>query len=387
MMLPVVEEDPLREGGPTPVTPETLRLQTNPGSAARARSFIREHATLDSMRHTEADLLVTELVANVIQHASSAGEFELTVDLSARNGVEVAVSHEHSVPLTDFTPGVGFKLMERLAREWGHEHDGCRLRVWFLVRKPGSLGLPQELSDDELAARMAGDPACSDELVRRHRDLAISISKRYRRKGIAEEDLKQVALMGLLKAIQRYDPALGELRPYAAATISGELKRLLRDKGWSLRVPRPVQERALAITRASEELTHKLNRDPSHEEIAEYLSITEDEVAEAIGARLVYTSRSIDTPAVDSGASLLESLPGDSSGLEEAEVRLLLEDAIFKLPERQRLIMRLRFEEDMTQSEIADIVGISQMHVSRLLAKALEAMREHLVSEEEASAA
>lgn len=387
MTLPAVEEERLQEGGPTQVIPKTLSLQTNRDSAARVRSFIREQTKLESMRHTEADLLVTELVANAIQHAPSAGEFDLTVDPSDRNRVQIAVSHEHPVPMTDFTARVGFTLVERLAREWGYEHDGRRLRVWFLVRRPGSLGPPHELSDDELAAGTARDPACSDELVRRHRDLAISISKRYRRKGIAEEDLKQVALVGLLKAIQRYDPALGDLRPYAAATISGELKRLFRDKGWSLRVPRPVQERALAITRASEELTHKLNRDPSHEEIAEHLTITADEVAEAVGARQVYSSRSIDTPAVESGLSLLESLAGESSGMAEAEVRLLLEDAISKLPERQRLIMRLRFEDDITQSEIADIVGISQMHVSRLLAKALETMRQHLVSEEEVSPA
>ena len=356
-----------------------LRLEAEPAAAARARTFVREHATLDSMRHAEAALLVTELIGNVVEHSPDCGEMVIGLRQDRERGVVVSVTHPHPHPLDDPDEGVGFMLIERLSRSWGHHHDGADLTVWFVLRAPGTTAIGEDVEDSDLFSRMAEDPAAySDELVRRHADLASSIARRYRGKGVDEDDLLQVAHMALLKAIQRYDPSIGSIRPYAAATISGELKRLLRDKGWSVRVPRSLQERSLEVARMSEELTQRLNRPPEVGEIAGQLDLTEEEVLEALDARQAYASSSIDKPADTTGVTLLERMENDDTQLLLADDRLMVEEAIRSLPERQQRIVDLRFNEDMTQTEIADQLGISQMHVSRLLASALKALEKSL---------
>lgn len=358
-----------------------LNLRAEPTSAATARRFLREQARLDSMRHAEADLLVTELIGNVIQH--SPGCADLTISIDKDLDLTVTVAHPHPSPIGDVQPGVGFLLLDRLTKSWGHRHDGTNLVVWFVLRTPGTTAIPSELDDDELFRRMADDPAAySDELIRRHSDLASSIARRYRGKGLDDEDLLQVAHMALLKAIQRYDAAIGSIRPYAAATISGEMKKLLRDRGWSVRVPRSLQERSLEVTRVADELAQKLERPPELEEIAANLDITTAEVAEAMEARQAYASSSMDKRSPDgSGVPLHDRLEDDDMHLFFADDRVVVEKAIMELPERQRKILHLRFNEDMTQSEIAEQVGISQMHVSRLLTSALEKLRESIGSE------
>lgn len=356
-----------------------LMLEAEPASAAKARSLLREQATLDGMRHAEADLLVTELIGNVIEHSPDSSEILLGVQQDRERGLVVSVSHDFPEPLEDPKEGVGFMLLGRLTRSWGYEHDGKSLTVWFVLRTPGVTSIPVDIPDDDIFAMMAEDPpAYSDELVRRHGDLAASIARRYRGKGVDEDDLLQVANMALLKAIQRYDPAAGNLRPYAAATISGELKRLLRDKGWSVRVPRSLQERSLEVAKTSELLAHRLNRPPETHEVAAQLDLTEDEVVEAMDARQAYASSSIDKPAESTGVTLLERLHSDDLGLAMADDRLVVEEAIKELPERQQKILDLRFNEDLTQTEIANRLGISQMHVSRLLASALKKLEKSI---------
>jgi RNA polymerase sigma-B factor len=353
-----------------------IELPASPESAAAARMFIRDNATLDSMRRAEADLLVTELIGNVVQHSPETSEISITLEQDRERGLVVRVSHTRASGLDDPRPGTGFFLLERLGRSWGHDHDDGNLTVWFTLRTPGAISVSADVPDEELFERMVEDPAAySDELVRRHVDLAASISRRYRGKGIDEDDLLQVANMALLKAIQRFDPAIGTLRPYAAATISGELKRLLRDRGWSVRVPRSLQERALEVSKASERLAQSLNRAPEPSELAEELDLTEEEVLEALDARQAYATSSMDRPAESTGVPLLERLEDDDVRLLLADDRLIVEEAMSKLPERQQRILQLRFNEDMTQSEIADEIGISQMHVSRLLARALESLK------------
>lgn len=360
-------------------------LQALPGSAAVARAFVREQARVDSMRHSEADLLVTELIANVIQHSPDADELTVTVSQDRDRGLVVAVSHPHPGPVDLDETGVGLLLLERVSRSWGHSHEDGTLTIWFVLRTPGTTALSDDISDEELFERMADDPAAySDELVRRNGDLAASIARRYRGKGLDEDDLRQVANMALLKAIQRYDPSIGGLRPYAAATISGELKRLLRDRGWSVRVPRALQERSLEVARAADELAQSLNRPPEPSELAERMDLSEDEVAEARDARLAYMSSSIDRPDEGTGISIGDLLEQEDLDLVVADDRLLVEEAVSKLPDRQRRILYLRFAADMTQSEIAEQIGISQMHVSRLLSRALETLRKTITSDTEA---
>jgi len=359
-----------------------LVLDVHPDSAARARAFLREQATLDSMRHAEADLLVTELIANVVRHSPDASELVVAVDQNPRHGLLVQVTHAHPELLDAEETGVGFMLLEKLSRSWGHDHNGETLTVWFALRTPGTTSVSEDVPDEELFSRMAEDPAAySDELVRRHSDLAASIARRYRGKGLDDDDLLQVAHMALLKAIQRYDPSLGSIRPYAAATVSGELKRLLRDRGWSVRVPRSLQERALEVAKASEQLTQSLNRTPEPQELAEQLDLTVQEVIEALDARHAYVSSSIDQPTEATGITVLERLEDDDVALLMADDRILVEEAMRRLPERQQRILQLRFNEDMTQSEIADEIGVSQMHVSRLLSKALSSLKKAIGNE------
>lgn len=355
----------------------SLELPVAPESAAEARRFVRENSKLDSMRFTETDLLVTELVGNAVQH-SKAELLEVSVEMK-EHSAEISVSHPASHGLTNPKHGVGFTLLERVSKAWGTGFDDGRLTVWFRVRSPGAITVADGLSDSDLFTMMDDNPATySDELVRRHKDLALGISNRYRGKGIADDDLHQVALMSLLKAIQRFDPSLGELRAYAAATVSGEMKKLLRDRGWSVRVPRSMQEKSLAVGKALEELTHKKDRAPELDELAKHLDWTTDEVAEALETRKAYSSRSIDAPSEHTELAIVDRLGELDGRLSRTEDRTVLEDAITRLPERQREILSLRFNDDLTQSEIADRVGISQMHVSRLLARALETLREEL---------
>ncbi|HEX6286075.1 MAG TPA: sigma-70 family RNA polymerase sigma factor [Acidimicrobiia bacterium] len=361
-----------------------LTLPAEPASAAAARAFLHEHATLDGMRHAEADLLVTELIGNVLEHSPKSSEIVVGAQQDRDRGLVVSVSHPHPQPLEDSNRGVGFMLLERKTRAWGHDHDGEMLTVWFVLRTPGTTSIPAEIPDSDLFSRMAEDPASySDELVRRHTDLAASIARRYRGKGVDEDDLLQVANMALLKAIQRYDPSIGSIRPYAAATISGELKRLLRDKGWSVRVPRSLQERSLEVAKTAELLAQKLNRPPETHEIAEQLELTEEEVVEALDARQAYASSSIDKPADNTGVTLLERLEDDDVQLLLADDRVVVGEAVSQLPERQQRILDLRFNEDLTQTEIAEELGISQMHVSRLLASALESLKKSIGKEGE----
>jgi RNA polymerase sigma-B factor len=363
-----------------------ITLQAEPVSAAAARAFMRERATLDGMRHSEADLLVTELIGNVIEHSPDTDQIVLGLQQDRERGLVVSVSHASDSPLQATTQGVGFMLLERLTRGWGHDHDGSTLSVWFVLRTPGTTTISEEIPDSDLFTRMAEDPAAySDELVRRHADLAASIARRYRGKGVDEDDLLQVANMALLKAIQRYDPSIGTIRPYAAATISGELKRLLRDKGWSVRVPRSLQERSLEVAKASEHLAQRLNRPPEVSEVAAYLDLTEEEVIEAMDARQAYASSSIDKPAENTGVTLIERLEDDDVQLLLADDRVVVEEAVRELPERQQRILDLRFNEDMTQTEIAEELGISQMHVSRLLSSALKRLEKSIGKEEESA--
>lgn len=361
-----------------------VTLRAEPASASAARGFLREHATLDGMRHAEAALLVTELIGNVIEHSPDTTEVVVSLQQDKERGLVVNVSHAHQGSLDFDDHGVGFTLLQRMTRAWGHDHDGETLTVWFVLRTPGATAISAEVTDVDLFERMVEDPAAySDELVRRHGDLAASIARRYRGKGVDEDDLLQVAHMALLKAIQRYDPSIGSIRPYAAATISGELKRLLRDKGWSVRVPRSLQERSLEVAKATELLSQRLNRPPEVGEIAAHLDVAEDEVIEAMDARHAYASSSIDKPGETTGVTIMERLEDDDMQMLLADDRVIVEEAVRELPERQRMILDLRFNEDMTQTEIAEELGISQMHVSRLLASALKTLEKSIGPEGE----
>jgi RNA polymerase sigma-B factor len=224
-----------------------------------------------------------------------------------------------------------------------------------------------------------------EQLVLGFTPLAQHVAKRFAQRGVPLEDLCQVALIGLINALDRYQPhrAEGGLLAFAIPTISGEIRRYFRDRTWAMRVPRRLKELHLDITSATAELSGALGRSPRPSEIAARLDIGTDEVLEGLQAGQVYQSDSLDQHlrAGDDSASLGDLLGQADKRLELAEYRHALAPLLDQLPERERTILMLRFYAEQTQTQIAEQVGISQMHVSRLLSKTLVQLREQLLTD------
>lgn len=223
--------------------------------------------------------------------------------------------------------------------------------------------------------------AVRNRLVERHMGLAAHIANRYRRSNMSDEDLRQVAMVGLVKAVDRFDPEYGSsFSAFAGRTIEGELKRHFRDRSWVVRVPRSAKELHLQVRRANDELSQKVGRSPSVDEIADYLEIERDDVLRGLSASAAYNVGTLDVSSSDdqSGGSMSgqRALASTDSGFVDSENRQVIAELLDRLPDREREIVRLRFYERMSQSEIGDALGISQMHVSRLLRRAFEQMRE-----------
>jgi len=241
------------------------------------------------------------------------------------------------------------------------------------------LALSQLPPDDPARAPLR------DELVQGHLPLVEYLARRFSGRGEPLDDLIQVATIGLIKAIDRFDPERGvEFSTYATPTIAGEVKRHFRDKGWAIRVPRRLQELKLALTRASADLTHKLGRAPTVAELAAQLEISEEDVLEGLESAHAYSTVSLDAPdsEEDDGPAVADSLGMVDDALEGVEYRASLKPLLEALPPREKRILVLRFFGGMTQSQIASELGISQMHVSRLLARTLARLREGLLAED-----
>ena len=216
-----------------------------------------------------------------------------------------------------------------------------------------------------------------DEVVVLHMGLARAIAARYRGRGIADEDLAQAASMALLKAARNFDASLGvEFLSYAVVTMKGEVKRQFRDYGWMVRPPRPIQKLQADVSRAQGELTHIQGRSPRVKEVAAHLEVPEEDVVEALSADGCYTPTSLDAPVgAEGGGALGEMLADDDRAMSEAEARIMLAPAVRALPEREREILYLRFFRQQTQAQIAAEVGVTQMQVSRILARVLVELR------------
>jgi RNA polymerase sigma-B factor len=227
--------------------------------------------------------------------------------------------------------------------------------------------------------RTRGDLAARDELVTQFLPLATGLARRYHRGAEPLDDLVQVASLGLLKAIDRFDPERGTaFSSFAVPTIAGELKRYFRDKGWALRVPRDLQELAQRVGRTTDRLINELGRPPTVAEIAGTLEITPEQVLEAREAATAYRAESLDHPVGDDqdASPVVDTLGADEPGYLQAERSATLEAMMGVLSEREREILRLRFVEDLTQSEIGQRIGLSQMHISRLLRQAVARLSE-----------
>ncbi|MFE0171611.1 RNA polymerase sigma factor SigF [Streptomyces sp. NPDC059002] len=223
-----------------------------------------------------------------------------------------------------------------------------------------------------------------NQLVRMHLPLVEHLARRFRNRGEPLDDLTQVATIGLIKSVDRFDPERGvEFSTYATPTVVGEIKRHFRDKGWAVRVPRRLQELRLALTTATAELSQLHGRSPTVHELAEKLAISEEEVLEGLESANAYSTLSLDVPDTDDESpAVADTLGAEDEALEGVEYRESLKPLLEDLPPREKRILLLRFFGNMTQSQIAQEVGISQMHVSRLLARTLAQLREKLLVEE-----
>ena len=244
--------------------------------------------------------------------------------------------------------------------------------------------------DDKILLRRYhehGDLQAREQLIEQYMSLVRSLARRYSYRGEQLEDLVQIGAIGLIKAIDRFDLERGvELTTYATPNIIGEIKRHFRDKGWSVRVPRGLQELNVQLSRLVEQLTVQLSRSPTIPELAKAAGVEEEEVLEALESGRAYTSLSLSVGGGggdDDDLDPLESLGTEEHQYEVSEDRAVLAPGFKALDERERKILQLRFFEGLTQSQIAQQVGISQMHVSRLIRRSLEKIRAEIAVEEE----
>ena len=291
------------------------------------------------------------------------------VDLPAGDAAESP--SQAALPEAGLPEAAPADLSASEARAAKTSHDRARARELFA----------------ELAELPETDPRrqrVRDELVEMHLPLVEYLARRFRNRGEPLDDLVQVATIGLIKSVDRFDTERGvEFSTYATPTIVGEIKRHFRDKGWAIRVPRRLQELKLSLTKATSELSQKNGRAPTVAELATHLGLSEEEILEGLESANAYSAVSLDAPDAgdDDSPAVADSLGTTDDSLEGVEYRESLKPLLEKLPAREKKILLLRFFGNMTQSQIAAELGISQMHVSRLLARTLAQLREGLLSE------
>jgi RNA polymerase sigma-B factor len=233
-----------------------------------------------------------------------------------------------------------------------------------------------EMREKFVEFAQTGDRRLRDELVETHLGLAYQLARRFSNRGEAYDDLAQVAAIALVKSVDRFDPERGvEFSTFATRTVIGELKRHFRDKGWAVRAPRRVQELYLELGHVIESLSHELGRPPTVAEMSEATGSSEEAVLEALEAGQSYRTTSIDAPDRQD-SSMANRLGELDAGFGGTEDRMMLAISLAQLSDRERTILNLRFIDGLTQSQIAASVGVSQMHVSRLLTASLAKLRE-----------
>jgi RNA polymerase sigma-B factor len=250
---------------------------------------------------------------------------------------------------------------------------------------PGDLNDRGDLEDLELFREFVATRSRStrNRLVERHMGLAAHISQRYSKPGAGNDDLRQVAMLGLVKAVDRFNPDFGvPFAAFAGRTIEGELKRHFRDHTWVVQVPRSAKDLHLLVRRAADELVHTTGRSPSVDEISAHLEIERDDVLRGLSASAAYRVGTIHSAGTDGDPETpldrIDALASDEAGYERAMDVHIVERLLARLPEREREIVRLRFYEEQSQEQIAAAVGVSQMQVSRLLRASFEKLREYL---------
>jgi RNA polymerase sigma-B factor len=247
----------------------------------------------------------------------------------------------------------------------------------------GSIDFNDRTEQELFASVRAGDGRAREELVERYLPLARRLARRYQRSEEPIDDLVQVASLGLVKAVDRYDAGRETaFSSFAVPTILGELRRHFRDRTWSVRVPRELQELALRVDKAVASLAAESGRAPTVAEIAAVVNVSEEQVLDALQAASAYRAGSLDAPRGGGeetwGETVADSIGVEEGGFARAEERATLEPMLAHITERERLVLRLRFGEDLTQAEIGERIGVSQMQVSRLIRQAIARLREGL---------
>ena len=283
------------------------------------------------------------------------------------------------------TPNVATQETEeaRTARE-ASEARAERARHRSLHRTPKGKAAWDKDRTRELFRqyKATGDPEVRDQLIVSHLNLVRFLASKFKNRGEPLDDLIQVGTIGLIKAIDRFDPSRGlEFTTYATPTILGEIKRHFRDKGWSVRVPRRLQELSAKVNQANDELTNELSRSPSVEEIAKRVGATVDDVLEAMESSSAYSSVPLEgggSSDDDDAPSVIDHYDTEDENLAASDDRIVLEDAIRDFSPREKDVIRMRFFEGMTQVEIAERLGISQVQVSRLLRRTLRRVQDKI---------
>lgn len=339
-----------------------------------------DFATVDELRsllHTRLcsegrDVLVDLSGVGIIDARAAAELERLAID-AERNGGQLQIVGARGIVLkvlqiTGAARRLGLdgqeaQLADRQLADENGGHDGLVVTLSRLAHLPPDSPARLELRD---------------RVVTSFLPLAAQLARRFRYRGEAAEDLTQVAVIALINAVDRFDPDRGQFFPFAVTTVTGELKRHLRDRGWTVRPPRRLQELGQEVRVAEAELGQTLQRPPTHADIADYLDMPEDRVVEATMAQWGRRPASLHTPTRTADLSLADALGADDSRLDAIECWVSLRSLIADLPARTRRILEMRFRDEMTQSQIAERLGISQMHVSRLLTQTMDSLRRAL---------
>ncbi len=245
----------------------------------------------------------------------------------------------------------------------------------------GRLAWDKARTRDLFAKYRAGDETARDELIMSHLNLVRFLASKFKNRGEPLDDLIQVGTIGLIKAIDRFDPERGlEFTTYATPTILGEIKRHFRDKGWSVRVPRRLQELSAKVNQATDQLTKDLQRSPSTEEVAERLNVSVDEVLEAIESSSAYSSVPLEAGGSDEddAPAVIDHYASVDEDLAASDTRMVIADALHEFSPREREVLKMRFHDGLTQAEIAKRLGVSQVQVSRLLRRTLRKVQDKI---------
>lgn len=353
-------------------------LDPVPGAATELREWLAVLFGLAGPAEVDLEVIGSEVVVWAATSVEFAPSDVIEVSADRPPGaVHVEVAFPSS-DLIEAPPAFTREVLDERSSAWGMTHQDGTVLVWYEVAIP-TAGWELELADDaDLIERLAVDPRAGDELVGRYDPLIRRMASCYRRTGLESDDLFQVSREALLGAAQRFDPTVGSFERFVSRTVSGTLKRHLRDQGWSLRPPRGLQELVLELRTVEAELSQRLGRHPTLEELADVAGRSPDEIHRARKAAEMFDLDSLDQGAEDGFPTLLERVGIEDPSLQQAPKWAVVDMAMDALDPREREIVRLRYFEDLSQREIAERVGVSQMHVSRLLRASIAEMRQSI---------